>query len=298
MILTFATAEQEVAVQILQTLDWVVGLWMLLKIASLFSFGAIVAFLQTTETQVWKCFVIGIAAPALITTYVNGANAVNYKKAASQTVPSVTIPATTDRPKSGGIFDLIFTSAFAQDAASKNSSNSQKDALAAIRKVTISNFGETSTDKFVRGFLGYDAPRYFVNINTISDEARAKSMAAAIYRFSECALNDPKVKPRSVIADFAFMPPPIVLVAANNRGYSVMTQFSNVDAAAAYQNLFSRLKDDLTLDLVATTASRARRAIQSNILDDIGILADPEPEQKLLERIVAAAYRECVTFPP
>jgi hypothetical protein len=38
----------------------------------LFIIGGFVAFLHKTESDVWRCFVIGVSAPALITTAVSG----------------------------------------------------------------------------------------------------------------------------------------------------------------------------------------------------------------------------------
>jgi hypothetical protein len=60
------------SVQVFRDLDLVVSLFWVAKSIGLFLVGGFVAFLHQKETDVWRCFVTGIAAPALITTALAG----------------------------------------------------------------------------------------------------------------------------------------------------------------------------------------------------------------------------------
>lgn len=105
----------------------------LIRVAALFAIGGLVAVLNRTETDPLKLFQLGIAAPALITAFINGSNVTLPKKVSDQPV--------SDAKTS--LFPTIapISSAYAQPGAQNE-----------IKQFSFPK--ETATQQISRGLLG------------------------------------------------------------------------------------------------------------------------------------------------
>jgi Zn-dependent protease len=73
------------------------GLGFGVKIVALFFLGGLVSFLQKSETEIWKCFLIGISAPALVTTATARADTTTLTSLARQ-VPVISLDYFAETP--------------------------------------------------------------------------------------------------------------------------------------------------------------------------------------------------------
>src|SRR5256885_7431718 len=73
------------------------GLGFGVKIVALFFLGGLVSFLQKSETEIWKCFLIGIFAPALVTTATARADTTTLTSLARQ-VPVISLDYFAETP--------------------------------------------------------------------------------------------------------------------------------------------------------------------------------------------------------
>jgi hypothetical protein len=214
----------------------VVASWSLRTVV-LFLIGGFVAFLHKKETDSWRCFVIGISAPALITTAISG-----------KQVPRIS--------------KLVISSAIAGELP-----------LPEINVLPLSELTETSASKFERGFLGRDPPRSYIVIVIDSDSTNATEIAKSVYRYSQCALKDPKNKGSlAASSELRDLLPPLV-ISDRGKAFAVTALFSDPSAANGYVAMMRRNQDsfDLALDTVTTSRANARTDFREYVF---GFLSD------------------------
>lgn len=152
-----------------ETLDWV-GL--IVRCFVLIFLGSLVAYLHKTETEPFKVFQLGLAAPALLATFING-SAGNYEGP----------PFLVDANSSSIASVSIVPKAFAEDIKFVNSNM--------LREAKVSE-----TSRFFRGFLGTklqtsEKETYFVIVGSHEryeqaeqqvEKLRHKNYRAKIYK--------------------------------------------------------------------------------------------------------------------
>jgi hypothetical protein len=219
-------------VAVFSTITVVVAVAWGVKCVLLFAIGGFVAFLQKTETDTWKCFLIGISAPALITTGLSG------------TAARINTPA----PQAGlG----VFSSAYA-------ASNPDTAAVAdRIKIVPISGLKEGFAEQVKRGLFGVDPPLSLVVVSSETSEAAARTVAATVARYSEC----PAVTRNFKVAD------PIIY--SDQTHFVVVVQFADRNEAGAYARMLDRATPsrDAAPAVLFTTQARANQALVSRIPD-------------------------------
>lgn len=145
----------------------------LIRVTALFVVGGVIAILNKAENDPWKVFQLGIAAPALLTTAINGSNVTLPKKPAPQDTTSSQSIGSTEQPS-------LFALVYAQTPESEQKSP---------KKFTLPK--ETPMQQIYRGLLG-STPKnvWFVIAGSYakSDEAekqveriRAKGFSAEVY---------------------------------------------------------------------------------------------------------------------
>jgi hypothetical protein len=206
----------------------------------LFVIGGFVAFLHKKETDAWRCFVIGIAAPALITTAISG----------------------RQLGRIAGSPSYISTAVAGEVPTTFGSSD--------IKSTSLAGLQETSASKFERGFLGRDPSRIYVVISLAFNEQQAKELAVNVYRYSQCAIRDPRNKQFSSSMELVDQSPPIIV--SHDSVFAVVSQFSEPGAANNYVSMLRRNKQslDLSLDTVSTTRARAQSDFLENVFSGLG----------------------------
>jgi hypothetical protein len=143
----------------------------LIRVMALFAIGGLVAVLNRTENDPLKIFQLGIAAPALITAFINGSNVTVPKKLADQhaAVSAVTSYATH--------INLI-SSSYAQPPSQEE-----------IKQFSLPE--ETAAQQFYRGFFGAIPKNvWFVIVGSHlkredaerqAEQVRAKGFSAGVY---------------------------------------------------------------------------------------------------------------------
>ncbi len=148
-------------VAVFSTITLVVAIAWTVKCAILFAIGGFVAFLHKTEGDNWKCFLIGISAPALITTGLSG------------TAARINSPASNAEL---GFFSRAFAAPNPEtEAAAKR-----------IKVIPIAGLKEGVAEQIKRGLFGVDPPLSLVVVSAEASEAAARTVAAAVARYSEC----------------------------------------------------------------------------------------------------------------
>jgi hypothetical protein len=215
--------------QMFRGVDPVLAAGWIARTAVLAIIGGFVAFLHKKETDAWRCFVIGIAAPALITTAISG----------KQLGRTASLPS-------------YVTAAFASEAP-------------AIATIPISALKETSSSKFERGFLGVDPPRTYVVISQDLDQKRAMDLASAVYRFSQCALRDPRNVQFRKFDELNDLAPPILVTFQD--ALAILAVFNEQRAANAFVTMLRRTKLSklLPLDSISTSRAKAQADLETNL---------------------------------
>ena len=218
-------------VAVFSTITLVVALAWGVKCVILFAIGGFVAFLHKTEADTWKCFVIGISAPALITTGLSGTAA--------------RINAT---PPQAGIG--VFSSAYAAPNPAPEASR--------IKVLSISSLKEGVAEQIKRGLFGVDPPLSLVVVSSETSEAAARAVASAVARYSDC----PAVTRNFKVAD------PIIY--SDQRSHFVVAvQFSNRNEAGAYARMLDRATPsrEALPAVLFTTQAKANEALVNRIPD-------------------------------
>jgi hypothetical protein len=218
----------------------VVASWSLRTVV-LFLIGGFVAFLHKKETDSWRCFVIGISAPALITTAISGKQVSRISR-------------------------LVVSSATAGELP--------LPAIQEIKVLPLMELAETSASKFERGFLGRDPLRSYIVIATESDGRNATELAKSVYRYSQCALKDPRNKGSlAASSELRDLSPPLVVVSDRENAFAVVALFSDPGAANGYVAMMRRNPEsfNLSLDTVTTSRSNARTDFRAYVF---GFLSD------------------------
>jgi hypothetical protein len=217
-------------VAVFSALTLLVSIAWLTKCVVLFAIGGFVAFLHKSEVDTWKCFVIGISAPALITTGLSG------------TAARVNSP--------GQPTALSFTSsAFAET----------KSATMNIKVVPITGLKESVGEQIQRGLFGIDPPVSLVVVSSEKSEAAARSIAGAIALYSQCPS----------VAKYIKAGEPIVYSDAKSDRFAVVVPFADRNQAGAYSRIIDRLtsgRQDAPAVLF-TSQAKAAEALMSRIAD-------------------------------
>jgi hypothetical protein len=146
------------------------------RVLLLFYLGGIVAYLHKGEHNALKLFELGIVAPALLTTLVNGLNAAHTEATAPQPQQQeVNRRVMFSMPS----FDLV-SSAYAQSIpASPEPSEQPQQPNESVK--TFSPPQETTTEQLLRGLLGSTSPRvWYVVVGSYSSLENAKRQADAV----------------------------------------------------------------------------------------------------------------------
>jgi cell division septation protein DedD len=149
--------------------------------------GALVAYFNKSEPDEFKLFQLGVAAPALLATGINGYSISDQ----DSTVAAGTTESAAPAPENASFFSSIFASAYAQEAAADNSAQGsgqtsacQMDANAkqASTRADVKNTGcirepeLSNTDRFLRGLVGKKEPnRFSVVAGSFGDLRAAKT---------------------------------------------------------------------------------------------------------------------------
>jgi hypothetical protein len=221
-------------VAVFSTITLVVAIAWTVKCAILFAIGGFVAFLHKTEGDNWKCFLIGISAPALITTGLSG------------TAARINSPASNAELS-------FFSRAFAAP-------NPETEAAAKrIKVIPIAGLKEGVAEQIKRGLFGVDPPLSLVVISAEASEAAARTVAATVARYSEC----PTVTRNFKVGD------PIIYADARSGRFVVVVQFSDRNQAGAYSRMLDRATPtrDAAPAVLFTTQAKANEALVSRIPD-------------------------------
>lgn len=219
-------------VAVFSTLTVVVAVAWLAKCIILFGIGGFVAFLHRTEADTWKCFVIGILAPALITTGLSG------------TAARINAPA----PQAGlG----VFTNAYA-------ATNPDTDA-GRIKIVPIAGLKEGIAEQIRRGLFGIDPPLSLVVVSAEATEAAARTVAGEVARYAAC----PSVTRNFKVAD------PVIFADQRSGRFVVAVQFADRNEAGAFARMLDRATPsrDAAPAVLFTTMAKANQALVSRIPD-------------------------------
>ena len=221
-------------VAVFSTITLVVALAWGVKCVILFAIGGFVAFLHRTEADTWKCFVIGISAPALITTGLSG------------TAARINAPAPSAEI---GFFSRAYAAP-----------NPETDAVAKrIKVVPIAGLKEGVAEQIKRGLFGVDPPISLVVVSAEASESAARTVAAAVALYSEC----PTVTRNFKVAE------PIIYSDSQSRRFVVVVQFSDRNEAGAYSRMLDRATPtrDAAPAVLFTTQAKANQALLSRIAD-------------------------------
>jgi hypothetical protein len=241
----------------------------LTRTAVLFVIGGFVAFLHKKETDTWRCFVIGISAPALITTALAGRH-----------------------PGGTASTSLYITSAFANELPAAGI-----DTPAQIKVIPLSSLKESSASKFERGFLGVDPPRTYVLISLQFDQKWATDLASSIYRYSQCALKNPKYGSFLNYSELGDLSPPIV-VSYDNSAFAIVALFNDAKAANNYVTVVRRAKlaPDLNLDTVSTSRGKAQADFEANVFEGMGDGQSDQEHIKFVKAWATYARDQCAAI--
>jgi hypothetical protein len=143
------------------------------RIVLLFYLGGVVAYLHKTERSAFKLFELGIVAPALLTTMMNGFNAARAE---------ATAPPPQQKATQGAEFSILnhglVTSAYAQSIpiSSPEPSKPPEERNESVK--TFSPPQETNKEQFLRGLFGSTSPRvWYVVVGPYSSLENAKRQA-------------------------------------------------------------------------------------------------------------------------
>jgi hypothetical protein len=219
-------------VAVFSTLTVVVAAAWTFKCLMLFAIGGFVAFLHRTEADTWKCFVIGISAPALITTGISG------------TAARINAPA----PQAGlGIFSRAHAAPNPETVA----------AGSRIRIVPTSGLAEGVAEQIKRGLFGIDPPLSLVVVSAETSESAARTVAGDVARYAQCP---------SVTRNFK-VAAPIIYADQRSGRFVVAVQFADRNQAGAYARMLDRATPsrDAAPAILFTTTAKASQALVSNI---------------------------------
>jgi hypothetical protein len=236
-------------VAVFSTLTVVVAVAWTAKCIILFGIGGFVAFLHKTEADTWKCFVIGISAPALITTGLSG------------TAARINAPA--PQASLG-----IFSSAEAAPSPETLAAGSR------IKVVPISVLAEGVAEQIKRGLFGIDPPLSLVVVSAEASESAARAVAGEVARYSDC----PAVTRNFKVAA------PIIYADQRSSRFVVAVQFADRNEAGAYARMLDRATPsrDAAPAVLFTTMARASQALVSRIGDY------PPWDQAMIDGIASA----------
>ena len=221
-------------VAVFSTITLVVAVAWVVKCILLFAIGGFVAFLHKTEVDTWKCFLIGISAPALITTGLSG------------TAARINAPAT----QAGlGVFSSAHAAPNPETAA----------AASRIRIVPIAGLKEGVAEQIKRGLFGIDPPLSLVVVSSETSEAAARTVAATVARYSDC----PAITRNFKVAD------PVIYSDQRSGRFVVVVQFADRNEAGAYARMLDRATPsrDAAPAVLFTTQAKANQALVSRIPD-------------------------------
>ena len=247
----------------------VVGWWSA-RCVLLFLVGGFVAFMHRAETDTWRCFVIGISAPALITTALAGKSASNIAQAWLD-LPSLVSPAAAQAP------DWVV----------------QKAPQVPI--ATLSSLSEGAGGRFIRGFFGSDPLRAVVVIGSEGNEERAAALAAIAQTYLQCASKDPKNKVLLSSPELKDIPDPVVIGNADEAVAVTLVQFSDARAAASYSQMLRRA--GFEPKTLLTTQSRLRDDFSDRFLkgskDEDGLIISSAEESIDTGKLSRATSKQC-----
>lgn len=169
------------------------------RVVLLFIIGGFVAFLHKKENDAWRCFLIGLAAPALITTGLAGS--ANRRVSA---MPG------------------LLTSAYAQ------ATSSTATAPSSIKTIPLQSFGESFADQIARGFFGKNPQQTMIIVTSEPNAAVAQKVAASVADFAKCAVKKDKQLDAPGIAE------PFIIADNKQNRYLVAVQTGNPDAGIAF----------------------------------------------------------------
>jgi hypothetical protein len=221
-------------VAVFSALTVVVAIAWLVKCIFLFGIGGFVAFLHKSEADTWKCFVIGISAPALITTGLSG------------TAARINAPA--PQASLG-----VFSSAHAAPSPETVAAGSR------IKVVPTSGLAEGVAEQIRRGLFGIDPPLSLVVVSAEASEAAARTVAGEVARYAAC----PTVTRNFKVAD------PVIFADQRSGRYVVAVQFADRNQAGAYARMLDRATPsrDAAPAVLFTSTARASQALVSRIPD-------------------------------
>lgn len=259
-------------VAVFEKLNVLTALGYVFRSLLLFGLGGFVASLHKKETDAWRCFVIGISAPALITTAMAGKSAPISPRA------SLEVP--------GWV-----STAVAQDLPAW-----LRQRTPAVAIAPISALDEGAGGRFTRGFFGSDPVRVIVSISLavieLEDEARAMAAAAKIY--VDCAIKNPKNRPLLLRAPELRDPPAPVVIQYRNFEIPIV-QFSDANTANAYAELLGTGK--FGARVVVSTQSRLRDDFVNRFINldpDKAEITLSEPMELLEGSLQAIQKNNCV----
>ncbi|CAN0384832.1 unnamed protein product, partial [Phaeothamnion confervicola] len=185
------------------------------------------------ENNAWRAFVIGIAAPALITT-----------AAANKKVDDAINP----RRETAALISSAYAAANQRDLALIMSS---------IKVLPITDLEEGTVQQLRRGFFGLDTRKTLVVISSETDRTIAIRVAASVALYSDCGA----VKGR--VARKIDIPDPVVFEDVGTKRFIVTVQFFDPQDAVAYAR---RLERAIKISDIGPEVLFTR---QSQIADDL-----------------------------
>lgn len=151
------------------------------RVIALFCVGGLVAFLHKKENDSVRLIELGIIAPALLTSVINGANATRTH---NQAPPPVQQRQVMSQPRSESPQFRIVSAAFAQQARYASFQDGSRSAQSAEQRVeTFSPPEETAGEQFWRGLTGASSKRvWFVVVGSYRALENAERHAEEINR--------------------------------------------------------------------------------------------------------------------
>jgi hypothetical protein len=259
-------------VAVFEKVNWLTALGYVSRNLLLFGLGGFVASLHKKETDAWRCFVIGISAPALITTAMAG------KSGPTSPHASFEIPGWVSTAVAGELPAWL------------------RQRTPAVEIAPVSALDEGAGGRFRRGFFGSDPVRVVVSISiaVIEKEDEARAMAAAAQVYIDCAIKNPRNKSLLVRAPELLDPPAPVVI--QHRYFEIpVVQFSDVNTANVYAELLSTGK--FGSRVVVSTQSRLRDDFVNrfiNLNPDRDAIAISEPMELLEDSLQAIKKNNCV----